>query len=405
MPTFQYQMRDQKGQIVKGQLEAATAREAATKLRENGMYITYLQQVAGGEAKVNKRIASRSVKLRELLLFTKQFSVMIRAGLNLVVCLNLLIQQTENPYFGKVISLIKRDVEGGEPLHVAIAKFPRVFPPIYIYMVEAGEAGGLLETVLDRLTEHFEREFVLRKKIKGAMIYPSIIAFVAVSVVSILMTVVLPSFLQMFTDSGMELPTMTKVLMAISFTMSHYWYVIFGTIGAMIFGYIKYRETPEGRSVIDHFFYKLKIVGPTIQKIVIARFARTLSTLLESGILITAGLEIVERAVSNSVVSQAVAEARLELTRGSGLANPLAETGVFPEMVTQMISVGEETGELSAMLNELANFYEKEAEYAIESLTAMIEPAIIIIMGGVVGFIVVAVAIPMLDISSGATLK
>lgn len=330
---------------------------------------------------------------------------MIRAGLNLVVCLNLLIQQTENPYFGKVISLIKRDVEGGEPLHVAIAKFPRVFPPIYIYMVEAGEAGGLLETVLDRLTEHFEREFVLRKKIKGAMIYPSIIAFVAVSVVSILMTVVLPSFLQMFTDSGMELPTMTKVLMAISFTMSHYWYVIFGTIGAMIFGYIKYRETPEGRSVIDHFFYKLKIVGPTIQKIVIARFARTLSTLLESGILITAGLEIVERAVSNSVVSQAVAEARLELTRGSGLANPLAETGVFPEMVTQMISVGEETGELSAMLNELANFYEKEAEYAIESLTAMIEPAIIIIMGGVVGFIVVAVAIPMLDISSGATLK
>jgi len=404
MATFQYQVRDRGGKAAGGLIEAPNIREAAAKLRDEGFLVTALRAAAESKSGAGPKVAKKRVGLRDLMLFTRQFAVMVKAGLNLVNSLNLLATQTENKYLGSVILEVRRAVEGGQTLHEALAKYPAVFPPIFINMVEAGEAGGMLETVLQRLNEHFERDFLVQKKVRGAMVYPAVISLVAVLVVTGLMTMVLPTFKQMFDDAGMELPGITKMLMALSDFTVHYWYILLGTLVAGVFGFRLYRKTPRGRYRIDKFLINLIVVGPAIRQIVLARFSRTLATLLNSGILITNGLEIVERAVANGVIAEAAAAARVDLTRGGGLAKPLADTGVFPALFTQMIAVGEETGELPEMLTQVADYYEKEAEYAIGTLTALIEPLIIIVLGAVVGFIVIAIAIPMLDINSGATM-
>lgn len=407
MPTFVYQARDRNGAISKGEIEAAGIREAAAKLREQGLFISSLQPAGAGRVQAEKKRAGglgRKVALRDLLLFTRQFAVLIRAGVNLSSCLKIMEEQAENPLLAEVITGIRRDVETGNPLHEALARFPKVFPSIYIHMVEAGEAGGQLETVLERLADYFEREFMLRKKIVGALAYPLVIAVVAVIAVILVMVLIMPTFVEMFMDAGIELPTATKILIAVSNFLGAYWYVLLLFLAAAVVGLRYYRKTPQGKMNIDRLLYRMKIIGPVVQKTVIARFTRLLATLLDSGILITTSLEIVERAVDNGVIASSIAQARLNLTKGSGLAGPLAETGVYPAMVTQMIAVGEETGELSTMLNEVADFYEKEAGYAVEGLTSMIEPLIIIFMGLVIGVIVIAVIVPMMQISSGATI-
>ncbi len=407
MPSFVYQARDRKGAIVKGQIEAAGIREAAAKLRDEGFFISSLQPASESKApargmKTGKR--GRPVGLRDLLLFTRQFAVLIKAGINITACLKIMEEQAENRVLAGVIAGIRRDVESGNSLYQALERFPKIFPALYIHMVEAGEVGGQLETVLERLGEYFERELMLRKKIVGALTYPAVIAVVAVVAVVLVMLLIMPVFVAMFTEAGIELPASTKVLIAFSNFLGAYWYLLLLFVVAAAAGFNYYRKTPRGKAAVDRFFYRMKIIGPVIQKTVVARFSRLLATLLDSGILITTSLEIVERAVVNSVIASSVAQARLNLTKGSGLAGPLAATGVYPAMVTQMIAVGEETGELSTMLNEIADFYEKEAGYAVESLTAMIEPVVIIFMGLVIGVIVISVLLPMMQISSGATL-
>jgi len=405
MPSFVYQARDRKGATSKGQIEAAGIREAAAKLRDEGFFISYLRPVT--ESKTERGEGKRRGKrvgLRDLLLFTRQFAVLIKAGVNITACLKIMEEQAENPVLGQVIAGIRRDVESGNPLYQALERFPKVFPSIYVHMVEAGEAGGQLETVLERLGEYFEREFMLRKKIVGALSYPVVIAVVAVIAVVLVMVLIMPVFVEMFLDAGIELPAPTKILIAISNFLGDYWYLILFFVAAAAGGFSFYRKTPQGKMAVDRFLYRMKIIGPVIQKTVVARFSRLLATLLDSGILITTSLEIVERAVANGVIASSVAEARRNLTKGSGLAGPLTETGAYPAMVTQMIAVGEETGELSTMLNEIADFYEKEAGYAVEGLTAMIEPAVIIFMGLAIGVIVISVIMPMMQISTGATL-
>jgi type IV pilus assembly protein PilC len=403
MPSFEYSIRDKKGQALKGYMDAPGIREAAVKLREEGYYITSLQPKgeAKGGAEKQTRILQKKVQLRELLIFTRQFGVMIRAGVNLASCLNLMTQQTENPYFASVIHQIRRNVEGGETLHGAMAKYPKIFPTIYIHMVEAGEASGQLETVLFRLVEHLEREFELKKKVSGAMTYPAVVVVVAIGVIFGLMTFVLPNFLGMFRDANMELPGVTLLLMATSDMFVKYWYLILAALVGTVIGVKVYYDTSDGRRKIDKILFNLKVIGPVIQKLASARFSRTLATLLESGLMITISLEMVERAVGNTVIADAIGQARVNITQGTGLAKPLMEKKVFPPMVTQMIAVGEETGELSTMLNQVADFYEREAGYAIESLTTLIEPAIMVCLGGVVALVVAAVMIPMFSLSSG----
>ena len=408
MPSFEYSVRDKRGQALKGYMEAPGLREAALKLREEGYYITSLQP--RGEAKAGvknqtNKVFQKKVTLRELLIFTQQFGVMIRAGVNLASCLNLMTQQTENSFFASVIHQIRRDVEGGDTLHGAMAKYPKIFPTIYIHMVEAGEASGQLETVLFRLVEHLEREFELKKKVSGALTYPAMVVVVAIGVIFGLMTFVLPNFLGMFSSANMELPGITLLLMATSDMFVNYWYLILAALVGTVLGIKYYYDTPAGRRKIDQLLFNLKVVGPVIQKLASARFTRTLATLLESGLMITISLEMVERAVGNTVVAEAIGQARVNITQGTGLAKPLMERKVFPPMVTQMIAVGEETGEMSTMLNQVADFYEREAGYAIESLTKLIEPAIMICLGGVVAMVVAAVMIPMFSLSSGATIR
>lgn len=407
MPSFEYSVRDKRGQSLRGSLDAPSIREAAVKLREEGYFITSLQPTgeANSGAERQSKLRQKKVQLRELLIFTRQFGVMIQAGVNLASCLNLMAQQTENPYFASVIHQIRRNVEGGETLHGAMAKYPKIFPTIYIHMMEAGEASGQLETVLFRLVEHLEREFELKKKVSGAMAYPAMVVVVAIGVIFGLMTFVLPNFLVMFRTANMELPAVTKLLMVTSDMFVKFWYLILAALVGTVLGVKIYWDTPTGRRQIDKLLFNLKIIGPVIQKLASARFSRTLATLLESGLMITLSLEMVERAVGNTVIADAIGQARINITQGTGLAKPLIEKKVFPPMVTQMIAVGEETGELSTMLNQVADFYEKEAGYAIESLTKLIEPAIMVCLGGVVALVVAAVMLPMFSLSSGATLQ
>lgn len=424
MPNFTYQGKDRSGRSLDGQIEAASTQEAAAKLRNENLFITKLQptgslslthksssaksvSVKNNASSHNKKSNSTrgKVKLKDLLVFTRQFGVMIGAGVNLVNCLNLLSQQAENKFLANIISEIRRDTESGLALNVALARFPKAFPPIFIHMVEAGEASGQLETVLQRLSEFLERQFELQKKVSGAMVYPSVIICVAIAVVTILMAFVVPSLMGMFTSAGLELPLPTQIVMAVSWFFQHFWYVVVGGIVGAVIGLKYYRNTAQGRYATDAFAYRLPVIGPVIQKVVSARFSRTLATLLESGVPIINSLELVEKTVGNAVVALAIAQSRENITKGSGIAKPLESTAVFPQMVTQMVAVGEETGELSRMLDQVADFFEKEAGYAIDGLTALIEPAIIVVLGGFVAIIISAIMLPMFDLSTGAGMK
>ncbi len=408
MSIYAYQVRDRSGKLFTGQVEGDTLRDAAAKLRDDGFFIINIESaVAAATQKAQKEVFSLGgkVKLRDLLLFTKQFGVMIKAGLNLVHCLELLADQIDNLRLSQTINEVRKSVEKGETLHVALSKYPKIFPPIYIYMVEAGEASGQLELVLQRLVEYLERDFELKKKVSGAMIYPSVIIFVAIIVVVGLMAFVIPQFVQMFADSEVELPVITQVLITVSDFMKDFWYLILFALFAVVVGIKYYRDTPPGRKVTDKILYNMNIIGPVIKKTASARFSRTLATLLDSGVMITKALELVEKAVDNSVIAEAIENSRINITKGSGMAQPLTETKVFPELVTQMIAVGEETGEIGGMLNEVADFYEKEAGYAVESITSLIEPAIIVGLGGTVAVIVLAIMLPLFDISTGAMIR
>jgi type IV pilus assembly protein PilC len=424
MPVFQYQVKNQSGQGSSGQMEAASSREVAQKLREEGYFITAITAKGGSFAKTigksGRKPAPQSnlrdsgsfwenlsspIKLKDLSLFTKQLAVLIRAGLNINNCLRILAEQTENMQLARVIRHIRNEIEGGESLHTTLLRRPKIFSGMYCHMVEAGEASGQLETVLERLNQQLERDFELKKKVSGAMIYPAVIACVAVAAVFVLMIVVIPTFTKIFTDAGMKLPALTQLLIDTSKIFQQFWYlVLLGLIGAVV-GFKKYYDTTSGRMVVDKLMFGMIVIGPVIKKVVAARFTRTLATLLDSGVMVINAMEIVERAVGNTVVAGAINQARVSVTKGSGIAAPLAETKVLPLMVTQMIAVGEETGELSKMLNNVADFYEKEAAYAIEGLTTLIEPAVIVGMGLVVGVVVMAIYIPMFDLSSGATMK
>jgi type IV pilus assembly protein PilC len=419
MPVFEYQVRSKSGQSSAGLMEAADSREVALKLREEGYFITALTEKGAGRGKSGGKSTAKSksqsgesfweklsapITLKDLCLFTKQLAVLIRAGLNINNCLRILAEQTENKQLARVVRQMRAEIEGGDSLHVTLARRPKIFSGMYCHMVEAGEASGQLDTVLERLNQQLERDFELQKKVSGALIYPAVIACVAVGAVFVLMTVVIPTFTKIFADAGMKLPLLTQILVNTSDFFVRYWYLVLAGLIAIVVGFKKYYDTASGRMVVDKLMFGMAAVGPVIKKVVAARFTRTLATLLDSGVMVTNAMEIVERAVGNTVVAAAINKARISVAKGTGIAAPLAGTKVLPLMVTQMVAVGEETGELSKMLNNVADFYEKEAAYAIEGLTTLIEPAVIVGMGLVVGVVVMAIYIPMFDMSSGATM-
>lgn len=405
MASFSYVAKDQKGKIIQGVLDATNQQEVIQRLRKDNLFITQINAV--GQERAKNAAANSTfgrVTLKERLFFSKQFYVMLKAGLGMTASLNNLFNQTDNKYFKFVINEVRRDVESGRTLSEAFARQPKVFDKMFIHMVEAGEASGKLDVSFNRMNEYYEREYKLRKEVTSALVYPTIIICAAVIAVVVLMTVVMPTFAKIFADSGKPLPLITQVVVGASTIMREFWYLLPVVPVGGFFGYRAIRNNPVGSAALDRFWLGVPVFGELIRKLAVSRFTRTLATLMESGVPILQCLEIVQRAVNNAVVAQGVKAATLGVSRGTGLSQPLENSGIFPPMVSQMVAVGEETGDLARMLTEVADYYDKEVGYAVENMTTMIEPLVIVFLGVVIGVIVVSIYLPMFDLSSGATL-
>ena len=332
---------------------------------------------------------------KDIVIFTRQFATMIGAGLPLVQCLTILGNSAENRKFGQIINEVKAKVETGETFADSLRRHPKVFDQLFTNMIEAGEVGGILDTILIRLANYMEKAMALRGKVKSAMIYPAIIVTVAVVVVTFLLIFVIPMFGEMFSDMGKALPLPTAVVLEASHMVVNYWYLVFGSpilLGVAI-SYI--RKTEQGRYATDKLMMNVPVVGVLIQKVAVAKFTRTMGTLISSGVPIIEGLNITARTAGHKVIERAVLSIIDDIKQGKGLAEPLREQGVFPPMVVQMIEVGEQTGALDEMMNKIADFYDEEVDTAVEGLTSMLEPMLMVFLGVVVGFVVVAMYMPI----------
>lgn len=332
---------------------------------------------------------------KDVVIFTRQFATMIGAGLPLVQCLSILAGSTENKLFGAAINDIKSKVESGETFADALRKHPKVFDSLYTNMIEAGEVGGILDTIMIRLAEYSEKAMALKGKIKAAMIYPAAIVTVAVAVVIFLLVFVIPMFGTMFSDMGQSLPWPTEIVLGASNFVIERWYLVFVMPVVVFVAYIQFRKTDTGLLITDRIYIRLPVLGPLIQKIAVAKFTRTMGTLISSGVPIIEGLEITARTAGQKVIELAVLEVIDDIKQGKGLSDPLKDQGVFPSMVVQMIEVGEQTGALDAMMNKIADFYDEEVDTAVEGLTSLLEPMLMVFLGVVVGFVVVAMYMPI----------
>ncbi|MGE5598715.1 MAG: type II secretion system F family protein [Bacteroidota bacterium] len=402
MPTFVYEARDRSGGTSAGTLDAESTSAAVAKLREAGLFITSLKQQQEASSPEVKMSLGGKVKLRDISILTRQWAVMIRAGLNLISCLRTLTAQTANAVLKNTILQVRKDVEAGQALAGALSKHSKIFNTMFVHMVEAGEASGQLDTVFERLADYNERQYALRRKIIGSLTYPAVIVLVVFGVATFLITYIVPQFAAVFTSFGKPLPGVTAFVVNISNLLRSPAFIIpfLAVVGLSIFGLAQWRKTPGGKYQIDRFILKLPVFGPLVQKIAVSRFVRTFGTLIESGISVVPAMEIVERAVGNAVISKALGEARISISQGQGMAKPLQQTGAFPPMLSEMVAIGEETGALEKVLAQMADFYDSEVETAVENLTSMIEPMVMILLGGIVGFIVVAIFIPMLDMAN-----
>ena len=402
MATFAYVGKNRQGAIKKGEIVAKTRDEAVEQLRKLNVGVTSLQEKALARGLLAS-LSGGSVKDKDLVVFTRQFSTMINAGLPLVQCLDILSTQSENKFLGKAVGEIKLDVEGGSTFADALRKHPKVFDELYVNMVHAGEVGGLLDSILLRLAKHIEKAMKLKSAIKSAMVYPSAIIGVAVIVITILMIWVIPIFAKMFTDlSGgkVGLPGPTQFVINLSEFMQHYIVYMVIALGGIVYAVKRYYKTANGRIVIDRLLLKMPVIGELIRKASVAKFTRTLGTLITSGVPIMDGLMITAKTSGNKIVENAILGARQSISGGKTLADPLSKSDVFPKMVTHMISVGESTGALDAMLGKIADFYDDEVDQAVASLTALLEPAMMVFLGTVIGFIVIAMYLPIFKMAS-----
>jgi type IV pilus assembly protein PilC len=397
MAVFAYAGRGRGGQTARGELSAADRDAAISHLRSQGITVATIEEK--GKPKV---FGDRKQKItdKDLVIFTRQFATMIDAGLPLVQCLEILSAQCDNKSLGKLLTDVRMDVESGKTYTDALKKHPRVFDNLYCNMVQAGEIGGILDTILTRLAVQMEKALKLKAQIKSAMYYPAAIVSVAVIVVAVLMVWVIPIFAKMFVEVGGALPGPTQFVISLSDFMQRY--ILFMAVGGAIglWGLKRYYDTPDGRLKIDTYALKIPIVGDLIRKVAVAQFTRTLGTMLQSGVPIMDALEVVARASGNKVVENAILAARTSVGEGKTLADPIGKTDVFPPMVVQMISVGEATGALDSMLIKIAEFYDDEVDAAVAGLTSLLEPALMVFLGVVIGFIVIAMYLPIFKMAS-----
>jgi type IV pilus assembly protein PilC len=393
MASFAYSAINSLGVESSGEITASDATAARDQLRQRGLRPVSLD-VVGDEGEGGGR--RKKVKQRSLQIFSRQFATMIDAGLNVVSALVILEQQTDDRSLAEVVRQVRTDVEGGMLLSQAMAKHPNVFDRLYIAMVEAGEAAGILDSVLDRVAHQIEKEMKIKRRVKGAMVYPTMVMCFAFLVLAGMLMFLVPIFEDIFKDLGGELPMLTKVVVTGSDLMKGYWFIIFPGIGGGIWGFRRWKKTPAGRQVWDSF--KLRApggIGKVVLKVTMARFSRTLATLVAAGVDIIKALEISGTTAGNWVVESALADVRAKVHQGIPIAQPLIEDPVFPPLVSQMVKVGEETGELEKMLDKIADFYEDEVDASIQALTSIVEPLMMIGVGLVVGIIIIAMYMPM----------
>jgi type IV pilus assembly protein PilC len=396
VPVYLWKGRTTGGEIQTGELTLDSQEEALAALRKKRIIITSVREKKG-DVKLNLPKFGTGVSTRDLAIFTRQFATMINAGLPLVQCLDILSKQTEKENFRQIIAQVMREVEAGNTLAESLSKKEnnRVFDELFVNMVEAGEAGGILDDILQRLATFIEKAEALKRKIKGAMVYPAVVMTVAILATAFMLIFIIPTFAKMFTGFGAELPLPTKIVMGLSSFLRSYWWVMLLGIAGTGVGLQRYYRTERGHVAIDRFLLKIPVLGDVIRKGAVARFTRTLGTLISSGVPILTGLEITARTSGNRVIQEAIMAARASIREGETISAPLKVSNVFPPMVVQMISVGEETGALDDMLTRIADFYDDEVDTAVEALTSLIEPIMIVFMGSVVGGMVIAMYLPM----------
>lgn len=392
MAVFTYKGRASSGAVT-GEIEADTRQAASAALRQKGVMATEVKEKkvkAAGEKKIKGK-----VKDKELAIFTRQFSVMIDSGLPIAQALNILAEQSESKPLRECTTVIAKEIESGSTLAEAFRKFPKIFDDLFTNLIEAGESGGVLDVVLQRLSGYIEKAAALKAKVKSAMVYPVTIISVAVLVVAFMMIFIIPTFAKMFKDLGQDLPLPTQIVLWISDLFRGWWWAMIAGVYGFIWAFKKYYATDKGSMVVDTWALKMPIVGMLIRKVAVARFTRTLGTLISSGVSILEALRITARSAGNRVVEKSVMAARTAVAGGRTLTEPLRQSPVFPPMVVHMISVGETTGALDAMLSKIADFYEEEVDNAVGALTSLLEPLMIVFLGVCVGGIVVAMYMPI----------
>jgi type IV pilus assembly protein PilC len=405
MATFAFSGRTRSGENVTGERIGDTMDAVVAALRREQIQVTRIQptQAKQGAVAQARKLKAKGVPAKNLAVFTRQFSVMIDAGLPLVQCLDILGNQEDHKYFAQVILATRTEVEGGKSLAEAMKSHPKVFDSLFCNMIAAGEAGGILDTILKRLATYIEKAVKLKGQVKSAMIYPIAVITIACIVIGVILWKVIPTFASLFAGLGAELPLPTRVVIALSNNLVRFMpFIIVGLVAAA-WGFRAYYATEGGRRVIDRITLKMPILGPIMRKIAVARFCRTLSTLMASGVPILDGLDITAKTSGNAIIEDAILTTRKSIERGETIAAPLKETGVFPGMVVQMISVGEATGALDTMLGKIADFYEEEVDVAVEGLLTLLEPVMIAFLGGAVGGIVIAMYMPIFDLISKLT--
>ena len=396
MPVFTYRGTNKTGATVQGERTAGTKAELKATLQREQINVNKLSE-KGKEFNIPS--FGGGVDSKELAIFTRQFSVMIDAGLPLVQCLEILAGQQENITFQKILNGVRGSVEGGATLSASMKQYEKVFDPLYYNMVEAGETGGILDTILQRLSSYIEKNVKLKRAVQSAMIYPIAVLGIAGGVIILLLWKVVPIFTQLFNGLGVDLPLPTRIVIMLSnFVGSIYGFIILLFFAGGLFALKSWYGTPQGRMAIDTIVLKIPLIGPLMRKIAVARFTRTLGTLISSGVPILEGLDITARTSGNAVVERAISQTRKAVEAGRSLVDPLKDTGVFPGMVTQMIGVGEQTGAMDAMLQKIADFYEDEVDAAVKDLLTAMEPIMIVVLGVVVGGIVISMYLPLFSL-------
>lgn len=404
MTQFACTVRDAKGQQVSKSIEADNLAQARAKLREQGLFPISIEEKQGSDdilKPINDWLLKfQKVKLKEMVIFTRQFATMINSGVALLRALNIMVDQASSEVFKKVLGEVRDGVEEGRSLSESMADHPKVFSKLYVSMVSAGEIGGVLDEVLDRLAFFLENNARLIGQLKSAMTYPVVVGVIASLIFVFLLYFVIPIFKEMFDSMGVDLPAFTQMLINMSNIIRDTWYLVLGgTIGS-IYGLITFIKTPFGRSWFDNVMLKAPIFGNIIRKVAVARFTRTLGTLLRSGVPLMTALEITQDTAGNVHIANGIAKVREAVSEGEGMTKPLEQTNLFPPMVTQMISIGEESGNIDAMLSKVADFYDEEVEQAVKALTSLLEPLMMVGIGGMVGSIIIGMYLPMFSVIS-----